>query len=220
MRFHSYFNTAIRIIQSYDGSIPLSHFLKQYFSGNKKHGSKDRKFITHACYSYFRLGHALENLQIEERLKAAIFLCNENAEGWSLLYDEDWLKNWSNSLDERISFIKSTHSSFSLDDVFRFTSELSEDIETTSFVQSHLVQPDVFLRIRPHCREQVLETLRQNAIPFTLEGDDCIRVRPNINVEKFLKLDKEVVVQDASSQQLKKYLEPVQPKILIRNPKS
>ncbi|HYK47514.1 MAG TPA: methyltransferase domain-containing protein, partial [Parafilimonas sp.] len=127
-------------------------------------------------------------------------------------------KHWSNSLGERISFVKSTHSSFSLEDVFRFTTELSDGIDTTSFVQSHLLQPDVFLRIRPHCREQVIQTLQQNAIAFTLEADDCIRLPPTVNVENSLKLDKEVVVQDASSQQIKKYLEPVRSPIL--NPQS
>ena len=54
MRFQSYFNTAISLIKTYDGSIPLQHFLKQHFSQHKKHGSKDRKFITHLCYCYYR----------------------------------------------------------------------------------------------------------------------------------------------------------------------
>ena len=65
MRFQSYFNTAIKIIQLYDGAIPLSHFLKQYFSENKKHGSKDRKIITHACYNFYRLGFALKNVSMK-----------------------------------------------------------------------------------------------------------------------------------------------------------
>ena len=39
MRFQSYFNKAVTLIQQYDGSIPLVHFLKQYFAQNKKHSS-------------------------------------------------------------------------------------------------------------------------------------------------------------------------------------
>lgn len=52
--------------------MPLKHYLQQYFSQHKKHGSKDRKQISHLCYSYYRLGHALKELSVEERLEAAI----------------------------------------------------------------------------------------------------------------------------------------------------
>lgn len=213
MRFHSYFNSAVKILQSYDGSIPLSHFLKQYFAENKKHGSTDRKFIAHACYCYFRMGHALKELSIEKRLKTAIFLRNEIAGEWYVLYDEEWLKTWSSSLHERVSFVASVYTSFSLNDVFPFAEHLSDGIEAGAFVQSHFVQPDVFLRIRPHHHEHVIRTLQQDNIPFSIIEDDCIELPANINVEKFLKLDEEVVLQDYSSQRIKNYLQLVDPAI-------
>lgn len=50
----------------------MKHYLQQYFSQNKKHGSKDRKQISHLCYSYYRMGHALKELPVEEKLKVAI----------------------------------------------------------------------------------------------------------------------------------------------------
>src|SRR5215467_4683648 len=105
MRFQSYFNTVIKIIQLYDGSIPLQHFLKQYFAQHKKHGSKDRKYITHLCYSFYRLGKAFNNINTEEKLKSAIFLCNNKTGEWDFLFDEEWLNNWSNVLNERIAFV-------------------------------------------------------------------------------------------------------------------
>ena len=147
MRFQSYFNTAIKIIELYDGTIPLSHFLKKYFSENKKHGSKDRKFITHACYNYFRPGFALKHINIEERLKIAIFLCNSNADEWNILYDDNWIEHWSDQLRKRIYFIQSVYN-FSVEDIFPFYNEISEDIDKESFALSHLLQPHVFLRIR------------------------------------------------------------------------
>lgn len=52
--------------------MPLKHYLQQYFSQNKKHGSKDRKQIAHLCYSYYRMGYALKDLSVEKRLEAAI----------------------------------------------------------------------------------------------------------------------------------------------------
>ena len=54
--FESYLSTAVSLVQQYDGSIPLSDFLKQYFSLNKKFGSRDRKHVSHLCYCYYRLG--------------------------------------------------------------------------------------------------------------------------------------------------------------------
>jgi 16S rRNA (cytosine967-C5)-methyltransferase len=214
MHFHSYFNTSVKIIQLYNGSIPLSYFLKQYFAANKKHGSKDRKLIAHACYCYFRLGQALQELNIEDRLKAAIFLCNENADDWDILYNEEWLKHRSSSLHERVNFITSVYNSFSRDNVFPFADHLSEGIDTTAFIQSHFVQPGVFLRIRPHHHGRVINALQQNNILFSLADDDCIELAATTSVEKILKLDEEAVVQDYSSQQIKSFLH------LTENPKS
>src|SRR3954471_15730873 len=120
MRFQSYFNTAVKIIQLYDGNVPLHHFLKLYFSQHKKHGSTDRKIITHLCYNFFRPGKSFLNESTEERLKIAIFICNDTIDNWEFLYDDDWLSNRSNLLQQRIAFIKSKFPSFDLNDVFPF----------------------------------------------------------------------------------------------------
>ena len=74
--FESYLTTATSLIQQYNGSIPLSDFLKQYFSQNKKFGSRDRKHVSHLCYCYYRLGHALQNNPVEEKILIALFLCS------------------------------------------------------------------------------------------------------------------------------------------------
>src|ERR1700709_1197279 len=123
MRFQSYFNTAIKIIQLYDGSIPLSHFLKQYFSEHKKHGSRDRKFISHISYNFYRLGKSFTDVSVEEKLKIAIFICNDNIIDWSFLYEGEWLNNQSNLLQQRVDFIQKKYSF--LNDVFPFANETS-----------------------------------------------------------------------------------------------
>lgn len=46
--------TSLTLVQSYDGKEPFATYLKKYFALNKKHGSKDRKAISHHCYDYFR----------------------------------------------------------------------------------------------------------------------------------------------------------------------
>src|SRR5688572_12179845 len=77
-RYHSYINTAKNILQRYIGDETFAGFLKKYFSANKKHGSKDRKQISHLCYCYFRLGKAVSNkeYELEEDIITGLFLCS------------------------------------------------------------------------------------------------------------------------------------------------
>lgn len=56
MYLNAHINAALHIIKQYDGQLPLAHYLRQYFAANKKHGSKDRKNISHLCYCWYRLG--------------------------------------------------------------------------------------------------------------------------------------------------------------------
>ena len=170
MRYQSYFNTAVLLINQYDGSVPLVHFLKQYFAQHKKHGSKDRKLISHLCYSYFRLGHALKENSADERLKITLFLCNESVGDWQVLYDVDWIENWHKELKRRIEFVISKYSSFSIDDVFPWLDELSEGIDTKELIISHFIQPDLFLRVRPNNGKSVLRKLADQQISFNQIG--------------------------------------------------
>lgn len=206
MRFQSYFNTAVKIISQYNGSMPLAHFLKQYFSENKKHGSTDRKYITHACYNYYRLGFALKDVGIEERLKIALFLCNVQGGEWNILYEDEWLQHWNEQLRKRIFFIQSLYN-FSFEDIFPFTDEVSDGLDKEHFILSHLIQPDVFLRIRNMQQEKVFNVLHQHHILFEKINDDCIALPNATKIENVIKLDEDAVIQDYSSQQIKEFFE-------------
>jgi 16S rRNA (cytosine967-C5)-methyltransferase len=207
MRFQSYFNTAVLLLRQYDGTVPLVHFLKQYFVQHKKHGSKDRKFIAHLCYSYFRLGQALKDITIEEKLKTALFLCNHSIGEWAVLYDESWLANWKDELSSRIGFVRSVYPAFSGMDIFPWVNELSEGIESDSFSISHLVQPDLFLRIRPGKEGAVLQKLSDQKIPVKQLADTCLALPNTSKVDTILDLDSEAVIQDYSSQQIAQFLQ-------------
>jgi 16S rRNA (cytosine967-C5)-methyltransferase len=205
MRFQSYFNTAIKIIGLYDGAIPLQHFLKQYFAQYKKHGSKDRKYITHLCYGFYRLGKALSESDTTERLRLAIFLCNSKTGEWNFLFDEDWLNNWSDAINDRINFIQTKYNFFSVGDVFPFANEASISLDTDAFSASLFIQPDVFIRIRPGYFNEVINRLRQHSVLFKIMDENCIALSPFINIDAILDVDKEVVIQDHSSQQVREF---------------
>jgi len=213
MRFQSYFNTAVKLIQLYDGAIPLQHFLKQYFAQYRKHGSKDRKYITHLCYNFYRLGKAFNETDTEERLKLAIFLCNNKTGEWNLLFDEEWLNNWSDVLIERIAFVQSKHNLFSVGDVFYFADEASSALDIDAFSTSLFIQPDIFIRIRAGYYNEVTNRLRQHNVAFKTIDEHCIALSPFINIAAILDIDKEVVIQDYSSQQVRGFFQIIQSEI-------
>ncbi|MFT4155124.1 Fmu (Sun) domain-containing protein [Parafilimonas sp.] len=209
MRFQSYFNSAIKIIQLYDGAVPLQHFLKQYFSRHKKHGSKDRKVITHICYNFFRTGKAFSDISAEERLKPAIFICNNNIDEWNFLYNDEWLYNHSNYLEKRIAFIQSKYS-FSLHDVFPFYNEAGKTLDVDAFIKAFFIQPDVFVRIRSGFHEAVINKLQQHNIQYNNIEENCISLSPSTNIHSVIDIDKEAVIQDYASQQVKVFLKIVE----------
>ena len=76
-RYYSYLNTAVAILNDYSGQEPFALFLKRFFSQHKKYGSKDRKMISHLCYSYFRLGKAFPDLQVDNRIILGFFFSSQ-----------------------------------------------------------------------------------------------------------------------------------------------
>ncbi len=202
MRYHSYFNTAVVLIRSYDGSLPLTHFLKQYFAEHKKHGSKDRKLIGHLCYCYYRAGHAFEDISVEERLKAALFLCSDIRKEWAILYEDNWLAGCSDDLSQRITFLKKIYPSFNPAAIFPWEKELSKGIDHQAFALSHCIQPDLFLRIRPGYSNAVKQVLEKENIVFAETIPGCLSLPNSSKVDRLLALDKEVVIQDKNSQRV------------------
>lgn len=210
MRFQSYFNTALILINGYNGSMPLAHYLKQYFAQHKKHGSKDRRYIGHLCYCYYRLGHALKDISVEDRLRAALFISIDDIAEWNILFNEQWMKNHSGLLRKRIAFIQSIYP-FAITGIFPWQEALSEGIDTEAFAMSHLVQPDLFLRVRPGKQDAVLQKLQQNNIEYTELGNNAIALPNATKIDTVVALNKEAVVQDYSSQQVQQLFSFIKP---------
>lgn len=90
--------------------------------------------------------------------------------------------------------------------IFPFINELSDAIPVTDFVQSHLYQPQLFLRVRPGFEQTVHKKLTVAAIPFNNLQNGCLCLPNEVNADKVLLLNKEAVVQDYSTQQLASFL--------------
>ena len=202
-RYHSHLNTAKNLIESYKGKIPFASFQKQFFAANKKYGAKDRSQISSLCFNYFRMGFASTGVPINQKLLTATFLCEQDS--------SEFLKNMRPVWNEKISLplekkLQLTKEEFYLNDIFPFINELSDGIEPGEFCKSFLRQPDLYIRIRPKTSVSVVKKLVRSKIKYQLHGEDCVQMPTSENVEDFFIIDKEVVIQDYSSQRVLNFL--------------
>ena len=114
-RYHSYINSTKEILGIYKGDEPLSSFLKKYFSANKKFGSKDRKQISNLCYCFFRMGKAVMNTSVEEKILTGLFLCSSESNEVLAALKPEWNEKCKLPLNEKLLII---NSSLLIQDVF------------------------------------------------------------------------------------------------------
>lgn len=217
MHLLSHLNKASELIQLFKGDMPLANFLKQYFAVNKKHGSKDRKVISHLCYSYFRLGNCLTECSVELQIKVSVFLCTNINSKYQSLFDTNWLNNWHFELNKRIEFVKSQLPEFNISNLFPLNHLLNNQLNAEQFISSHFNQPDLFVRVRPGYSKVVITKLQNASLPFKVITEDCISLPNNTKLDTVLIMNKEVVVQDYSSQQIAQYLKLIKTKWVLNN---
>ena len=203
-RFQSYINTSEKLIAKYKGEEPFAVFIKGFFAKEKKYGSKDRRQISSLCYNYFRLGFAMKNSSVEQKIIIATFLCAHAA--------SDFLEKINPELNEKINWplnkkLLLLKDQFFITDIFPFQNLFSERVNIETYCLSLLEQPFLFLRIRPQCRITTLKKLEKSKLDYQLINEDCIQLLSGINAEDFFSIDKEVVVQDYNSQQVLNYLQ-------------
>jgi 16S rRNA (cytosine967-C5)-methyltransferase len=206
VKFDNQLRYALQIIDTYQGEMPLYAWLKSYFRDNKQMGSRDRRLLSTLVYGFYRLGHAVKGLPVEDRMLAGLFLCNDQPTEFLQYFRPEYDEKVALPLSEKISFFQ-THpagAAFRVTDIFPWKEELSAGIDHEGFCLSFLRQPDLFLRIRPGQEQTVRQKLdlagaKASATfipPFTF------RLSNGFNVEEYFTPDQEVVVQDYSSQRI------------------
>lgn len=201
MHLRSYLDSATKILAAYDGSIPFAAYLKGFFRVNKKYGSKDRKMIGNLCYCYFRLGNAFRTETMDEQLLIAQFLCSSSSNPFLEQMKPEWNENIDRPAGEKFELLGTS------ENVFPFADELSGEIDLQLFDKSFIVQPDLFLRIRPGKQTEVLRKLTAANVRFQNESENCLRLPIATKVDEILELDAEVVVQDYNSQKVFQFSE-------------
>lgn len=203
----NYLRSAAAIITAYNGDTPFAGFLKTHFAANKKFGSKDRKFISQICYAYFRTGNSMVGVDMELALKVSLYLCNNEPGVWIDLFNQDWIKDWSPLLVNRIEYVKNHIAYFNPSQIFPFVSYLSKAIDVEKFSQSHLIQPDLFIRVRPGRLPNVIKAFTNSGIAYKTITESCFALSNGTKLEGVAELDKDYVVQDYSSQQTSRIME-------------
>ena len=201
----AYLDTASFLLAQYSGSEPFHLYLKSFFSDNKKYGSRDRRQITQLCYCWFRAGNALKYLDEKEQFKYALFLCSDEPNGLLEQLDAALNAEAGRTLDEKIR-LADERIHFQLQQFFPWNRELSPEIEATLFDRSLLMQPHLYLRLRPAKEDKVKTTLRQHGIPFQEVTTNCLAVSNGAKVDTLLNIDSDAVVQDLNSQKVLDFL--------------
>ncbi|HEY6063362.1 MAG TPA: RsmB/NOP family class I SAM-dependent RNA methyltransferase, partial [Chitinophagaceae bacterium] len=206
------------ILSLFNGEVPFASFIKKYFTGHKKFGSRDRKKIANLCYCYFRAsspfnGGISEPLIPDElQLLKPLFLCSTEPNEILASLKPEWNDKVKLSINEKLSFLTGRQADlhYQFSSVFPWKEELSGGMEHEKFCASFLVQPDLFLRIRPGSADKVLLKLNEAAVHYEFISPFTIRLPNSFKADEYFGLDKEIVVQDYNSQQIAGFI-PVRP---------
>lgn len=198
-RWENYIATAEKIIVTYDGSLPLHHFLKGFFKQHPYMGSRDRKQISQLVYQYYRLGFLWkDDKTISERILLGTFLCEQEKSDLLQFFKPALNEKISLPLEEKLLSLEVTH----VGGLFPFTSELSPEIDPAAFSRSFFVQPDLFIRTRNNKQAAIIKLLEKAAVPFETIGVDTIALPNSTKIDTIITDKSWYEIQDASSQKV------------------
>lgn len=148
----------------------------------------------------------MAGLSIEEKILAAFFLCSAEKNQLLDALKPAWSEKVSLPLKEKVAILCDD---FEAKNIFLWQDEISEAIDSSAFIISHLQQPDLFVRIRPGNEKIVKEKLQKAGITHVFIGDYCIALPNASKIETVLNVNKEVVIQDYNSQRVGRMMEIV-----------
>jgi len=211
MRAEQQLRSFLRVFENFPADKPLAKFLPEFFKRNKQMGSNDRRSVSRLLYNYFRLGRALANKSVEERLFLAEFLCTSVDNPFLHHFRSDLNQMIYLNIEEKIKYA-SINEGLVLEQVFPFTDHLSKGIDKEAFLLSFFVQPDLFIRVNPQALSWVLKTLEDCCIDFSLIAQNTVALPNGTNLNSLFSDSnfpvKPYEVQDLSSQRTAKYFKP------------
>ncbi|MCJ0742882.1 RsmB/NOP family class I SAM-dependent RNA methyltransferase [Pedobacter montanisoli] len=208
MKVHHQLRTFEKILAEYDHKLPLHRFLISYYKQNKQMGSSDRRWASRYLYSYFRLGNALSDLPLVERLAIADFLCNPTLSLVISEYLPSLVSEIEQFLEVKLNHIKEIYKDFNIEQVFPFTETLSATIDKTAFLRSFFIQPDLFIRVKEAHLLLVKNMLADHDVPVNEISPVTLSVSNGTKLDQIISDQHLYHIQDLSSQQTSAFFEP------------
>ncbi len=179
------------IVDSYNGSVPLTHFLKSYCKQHPKLGSRDRRVLSDLAYCWYRCSKGLGDMPFEEKMLACLHFCRA-VKTLKILAGSE---------------VGEQSVECSADAIFPYPQHFSKGITSGEWLGSMLVQPSLFMRIRKDT-DKITALLQQHEIAFSRITDTCYALPNGSKIENILP-PASYVVQDASSQYTGSFFKPV-----------
>lgn len=197
-RWENYINAAEKIINGYNGALPLHHYLKTFFKAHPHMGSRDRKKVQQLVYQYFRLGGWERQLPVKERILLGVFLCGQAPDELLGFFRPEWNAQADAALDEKLA---QTGKQWNAQAAFPFLQQLSPAVNAEAFSRSHLMQPYLFIRARPGKKAAILRLLDAAGISVQQHGENALALPNGTKVETAIPDKSWYEIQDLSSQE-------------------
>jgi 16S rRNA (cytosine967-C5)-methyltransferase len=202
------FNIALDCIQGYNFLEPFALYLKKYFQANPKLGSRDRRNIRQLCYAWWRLGNAVNELPINERMAVALFLSYNQIDAFSerIFKDEKLLNSIVLHPKLKRDFLQQYHAIIlNTSEIFPFCDLVESDFSLDDFVFDGFLRRNLWVRIKNNFESQALAFFENNKVDFKIHHSSNLSIQlPDdfdvINSVPYLK--GWIEIQDLSSQLL------------------
>lgn len=208
-RWENYLAAAEKIIDAFDGTQPLHHFLKAFFKQHPHMGSRDRRWVSQLVYTFYRLGHLWKHaLPVNERIFLALFLCEQQPNELLNFFRPDLAANITRPLAEKWTLYTCNDATPSPEAIFPFTAELSPGVDPAAFTTSFLSQPQLFIRTRNGKQQAIIKLLQQADISYNEIGNDVLALANSTKIDTIITSKSWYEIQDASSRQTGHLLHP------------
>lgn len=196
-----------QVLATYTGTIPLTHFLGNYFRQHSRLGSRDRKLLSEALYSWYRCRKAFPaGMNLEQAVWCCLFLCIKPGSPAKRLLPEAWQLLLDLSQAQKISWLKEEGFCHEGDARLPFSPDFSTGITRKAWLNSLYRQPDLFIRIRKD-HHTVIKLLEAQNISYEFVREKTLRL-PNMTPVQEILPPATYVVQDISSQLTGEFFQP------------
>jgi 16S rRNA (cytosine967-C5)-methyltransferase len=202
---HSYLRTAELILNYYNGHEPFTDFLKRYFKQEPKFGSRDRRTITELCFCYMRIGTSLESEIISNQILVGYFLSHMEDNGVVEALMPEWIDKLILPLSKKMESVLSAFPAFNENHIFPSQIAISDGITHHEMKAACFSRSTVFLRVRPGKATLVQNAVSLAGVEYKKLTDNSYSFPNGVKIDQIVKMNKDAVVQDLSSQHTSQY---------------